>query len=215
MVRTIILLAAALAGAQAAAETMDLITDGRMADFERQTSDKIPNHTVYEWVDDPGAPGGRALEGYAEGAAAGMVLEGEFGFSPEATLEVTYSVLEASNPEDEMTKEGDDFPLRLYVSDKTGLLSYSTLVLVNSIQYPAGTAWDSPYSGAVAEFQMHVFAGTESPIGEWRTVTIPVGRLWQERFGDPSKLIALSFMVDTDNAGGTSRTRIGRLVYSH
>ena len=197
------------------AETIELINNGNMVEFELQASDKIPNHTKYSWISDDTASSGTAFEGIAEKSAAGMVYEHKVPLTKDATLEITYQVVDAKNSEDEKTKPGDDFALRLYVTSSS-LFSYKTLVMVHSVQYPANEQWVSPYSGAIAKFEMYVFAGTESELGQWHTVKIPVGRLWQQVFADNTdELDAISFMVDSDNAGGRMQTKIEKLTYSY
>lgn len=208
-----IAIASLLLNSAATAESLELIANGEMADFAKQVSDKIPNHTTYEWVADEA--GRQVLEANAVQAAAGMALEQEIPIPAHATIEVELQVLEARNSADEQTKPGDDFPLRIYVTGKSFLV-YKTLVAVVSRQYPQGTAWESPYSAALVQFNMYAFAGTETEMGSWHTFTIPIGKLWQATYGDDiTTLEALSFMVDSDNAGGVMRTRIAKLIYTY
>lgn len=197
------------------AETLVLLGHSKMVEFERQISEKIPNHTVYSWVNDHTANEFQVLEGVAEAAAAGMVYEHKVPINPNAVLEVTYKVVSASNPADEMTKAGDDFALRIYVTGKSFLI-HKTLVMVHSLQYPVNTKWTSPYSSTLVKFEMYAFSGSETELNEWHSLEIPVGQLFNEAFeGDIDSLKAISFMVDSDNAGGKMKTRIARLVYRY
>lgn len=202
-----------LAGAAQAEDAA--FAPGRLDGWRLETFAKLTVHTEYREVDDPSSPAaGRVIEAVADGGVAGYVREGELPFTAQAAVEISYQVLEARNPADERSKEGDDFPLRFYLTARAGLFSYRTLVLVHALQSPAGSAWTNPYSGTVARFEMHAIAGAEDGLGAWRTLSVPVGRIWAERFGElPDGLDVLGVMVDSDNAGGLMRTRIARISY--
>ncbi|MBF2735384.1 MAG: DUF3047 domain-containing protein [Betaproteobacteria bacterium AqS2] len=199
----------------AGAQAQDAVfAPGQLEGWRLETFENLPVHTEYREVADPASPAGRAIEAVADGGVAGYVREEELPFTPAAAVEISYQVLEARNPADERSKAGDDFPLRFYLTAKTGLFRYDTLVLVHALQAAAGDGWANPYSGAIARFEMHAVAGAGDELGEWRTLTVPVGRLWAERFGEvPDELVALGLMVDSDNAGGFMRTRIGEVSY--
>lgn len=195
------------------AETIVLLGDGQMDGFASETLPEIARHTEYAWVSDADAGEDKVLDAQADAAAAALLRQRKIPFSSDAVLEVTYKVIEASNQADERSKAGDDFPLRLYLISN-GLLLYKTLVLVHSLQNATGVQWRNPYSSVIAEFQMHVFAGSDVPLGKWHTVEIEVGKVWHQVFGtEVDEMDAFSIMVDSDNGGGRMHTRISRVVY--
>lgn len=193
------------------AEERVLFENGDLSLWTEQAFENIPVHTAFEAVEEEGV--GKVIEAVAADSASGYIIEEEMPFSPGAVLSLKYKVLEATNSEDEKTKPGDDFALRVYITAKR-LLQYETLVLVHSSQYPAGERWTSPYSGNLAEFE--IFAISDSGReGEWIEDRVHVGRMWQSVFGHfPEEIQGIAFMVDSDNAHGRMHTRIARIAYS-
>ena len=208
-------LLAVLPASWSQAETVVEFGPGQLDGWRLETFPKLTVHTDYAEVDDPSSPaGGRAIDARSAGGVAGYVYESDLPFALDAEVALSYQVVAARNPADERAKAGDDFPLRFYLTAKTGLFSYETLVLVHSLQSPAGSHWTNPYSQRLARFEMHAVAGSEDALGEWRELVVPVGLYWRERFGSvPDELVALGVMVDSDNAGGMMHTRIAGISY--
>ncbi len=179
--------------------------------WEIANSEKI-TPTTYSVVEDDGM---QVLEAKADMSASGYLTQQKLPFSQQAQIKVTYKLLEANNPNDEKTREGDDFPLRIYLTARSFPI-YRTIVLVHALQYNTGDTWTSPYDGALTKFEMYAFAGGDDKFGEWQTATIPVGQLWDQAFGtEEEKLDGFGFMVDSDNSGGSMRTRISKIEYNY
>ena len=193
-----------------------LFANGDLSNWEEQFFDAIPKHTQYQIIADPSNPtnSNLVLEAKANASGSGFILQEKLPFSQDAKLAITYQVVSASNSQDEKTKAGDDFPLRIYLTAKN-FLFYTTLVLVHSSQYPSDSNWLSAYSGNVAKFHMYVIKGNEVPIATWEEVEVPVGKIWLEIFGElPDEIDAFSMMVDSDNAMGEMHTKIAQINYS-
>ena len=206
-------IALAAAGLGHAQETMVLLANGELAGWKPQKFEKIPKTTQFEIVEEDENPStGLVLEAVAEDSASGYIMEKDIPFGPDAVLELSYKVFEAVNSEDEKSKAGDDFAFRFYLSSRS-LMVHRTLILVHSNQYPAGESWTSPYDGALAKFEVHAISG-KGQKGDWVQVRVPVGKLWQEKYGSvPDELVGMAFMVDSDNAHGKMHTRIASISY--
>ena len=200
----------------ASAETIELFANGDLGSWRVQTFDDLPRHTKYAIIEESTGPKpGRILEGIANDSVSGYIYEHQVPFTREAVFKVTYQVIDGRNPADEKTKAGDDFPLRIYLTAKN-FLTYKTLVLVHSLQYPAGETWDSPYSGAFSKFQIHVIASKQVGTNDWFELEIPVGELWVNSFGEnPDMLEGFAFMMDSDNAHGTMHTKLAHIEYKY
>lgn len=210
-----ILLAFALAAPtpSLAAEEV-LLADGDLSGWEEHAfTDKI-KPTTYAVVEVAGAPGnGRVLDALASSSASGYIMQRKLPFASGSKLLLTYRVLAASNPLDEQTKPGDDFPLRVYLTDLT-LLGGDSLVLTHTLQTAAGSRWTSPYSGRLASFELYAIARDLTEGQQWLELEVPVGRLWQQAYADlPAELDGISFMVDSDDTKGEFHTQIARISY--
>ena len=196
-----------------ASQDVVLFSDGDLSLWEPAVSDEI-EPTAYSVVEDSEVDS-KVLEANANNSASGYLTQQPLPFSPQAQIKVTYKLLEAVNPENEKTREGDDFPLRIYLTARSFPI-YRTIVLVHALQVETGAKWTSPYSGTIARFEMYAFASGENNFNEWLTATIPVGELWDQAFGtEESELTGFGFMVDSDNSGGNMRTRIANIEYSY
>ncbi len=202
---------AALAVAAAAqAESYVLLRDADLSEWQEQGFESVPARTSYAAVEDD-ALGARAVLIEADSSGSGYIRKVSLPFSPRAKLNVTWRVDSASNLADEQTKEGDDFPLRIYLADSTAV-GADTLTLVHSVQHPVGSVWTSPYSGMLAEFEIYALGGSDTELGVWQQASVPVGQLWADLLGSPPDEIAVvGFMGDSDNAGGQSRALLAEL----
>ena len=207
--------AALLVVAPVVSSELVLFADGDLSGWKKHSfTDKI-KPTEYEIVDMAGAPGsGKVLEAVAQGGASGYIMKRPIEFSPSTKLKVVYKVLAADNQVDEQSKEGDDFPLRIYLTNLS-MLGGNTLVLAHTLQTPIGGDWPSPYESALAKFQIFSIENSPADPERWIEVDVPVGQLWQRAFGDhPSALDGVSFMVDSDNTNGNFHTQIDSIIYT-
>lgn len=104
---------------------------------------------------------------------------------------------------DERTKQGDDYPARLYVVIDGGLLPWRTrtLVYVWSSTSPQGSDWPSAYTA-----QAHVVALRSGHPGAWQEERRDVRADFKRYFGmDVAAIDGVALMTDCDDAGGATR----------
>lgn len=210
MNKTIVGLVALILIPIANAETIQYLNDGNLTDWTAQGFDNVPKKTDYA-VEFDEELNQQVVVIDAQGSGSGYIRQEPIPFGDGAVLKVVWRLESAQNPKDEKTKPGDDFPIRMYLTDDPSF-GADTLVLVQSTQQPAGSSWESPYDGFAAHFQMYAFGGSDTELGTWQTVNIPVGKLWAEKYGSPPSEIGLiGFMGDSDNAGGSSLAKIATI----
>ena len=196
--------------AAATAQTHLLLADGNLDDWQEQGFDNVSEHSQYSILRDEEL-GKEVLLIESRQSASGYIRSVDLPLRADSIVNITWRVDAASNPADEKSKPGDDFPLRIYFSDSTSI-GADTLTLVHSIQSESGSLWTSPYSGMLAEFKLYAFGGSDTRLGAWHTASIPIGKIWSEAFGSlPERIVLVGLMGDSDNAGGSSRARLAEL----
>lgn len=195
------------------ARELVLLDNGDLSGWEAQTFHNVPVTTKYSTVHDIDL-GGKAVLAVAISGASGYVLKKELPFDPGTRLLVKWKVNEALNQaEDETSKEGADFPLRVYLYKEDGFLSARILMLVHALKHDRGDTWTSPYSTSSTLIENYAIGGRGTAQGKWVSAKVPVGKIWSQLIGKiPSKLSGAAFMVDSDNSKGRMKTLIGSIV---
>ena len=157
--------------------------------------------TRYAVVRDNGV---EVLEAKARGQASAKYLEREIDLSETPYLRWCWKVDVRYAGLDERTQAGDDYPARLYVARKTGLLPWQ----VQSVNYvwssnqAAGAGWPNAFTDRA---MLLALQGKRSPLGEWRAEVRNVSADYKTLFGDAASTIdGVALMSDGDNAGGNA-----------
>ena len=115
---------------------------------------------------------------------------------------------------DETTKDGDDYPARMYVIFSEGLLFWKTRALnyVWSNGRPLGSIW--PNAHAKSSINIAVQSGQDK-VGQW-TQQMRNIRSDFKRFigGDVKQVDGIAIMTDTDNSGGIATAFYGDVRFS-
>nr|CDQ34993.1 hypothetical protein BN993_04461 [Virgibacillus halodenitrificans] len=155
--------------------------------------------TRYAVVRDNGV---EVLQANARGQASAKYLEREIDLDETPYLHWCWKVDARYTGLDERTQAGDDYPARLYVARKTGLLPWQ----VQSVNYvwSSNQAADSRWPNAFTDRAMLLaLQGEQSAVGEWRAEVRDVSADYQALFGeDVSEIDGVALMSDGDNAGG-------------
>ncbi|WP_280542668.1 DUF3047 domain-containing protein [Chromohalobacter sp. 11-W] len=167
-----------------------------MATWETRT---FEGRTRYAVVRDNGA---EVLEANARGQASAKYLEREIDLSETPYLHWCWKVDARYAGLDERAQAGDDYPARLYVARKTGLLPWQ----VQSVNYvwssnqAIGARWPNAFTDRA---MLLALQGEQSPVGEWRAEVRDVSADYQALFGEAaSEIGGVALMSDGDNAGG-------------
>ncbi|MFG6177023.1 DUF3047 domain-containing protein [Halomonas sp. THAF12] len=158
--------------------------------------------------------GEAVLAARARGQASAKYLERDIDLTATPYLKWCWRVSGLYPGLDERTKAGDDYPARVYVVRRTGLLPWQ----VQSVNYvwsstqAAGTDWPNAFTDRA---RLLALRGGPERVGDWvaevRNVRDDYRRLFGER---PGRLAGLALMTDGDNAGGDATAWFTALTLS-
>ncbi|GGX86202.1 hypothetical protein GCM10007160_11830 [Litchfieldella qijiaojingensis] len=154
------------------------------------------------------------LQARARGQASAKYLEREIDLDETPYLHWCWQVSNTHTGLEETTKSGDDYPARVYVVYKTGLLPWQ----VQSVNYvwsssqAAGTDWPNAFTS-----RAHLLAlqGGEENIGRWMAEVRNVRDDFQILFDSrPNRIDGVALMSDGDNAGVDATAWFTQLGFS-
>ena len=188
-------------GAPIPASAMDV--HFRAEDIAAWPTRSFEGETDYRLVTRDGAT---VLQARPRGQASARYLERSIDLTATPYLHWCWQIARIYPGLDETTKAGDDYPARVYVVRRTGVLPWQ----VQSVNYvwsstqPAGARWPNAFTS-----RAHLIAvqGGEARVGEWIAEVRDVRADFQAMFGDaPARIDGIALMSDGDNAGvdGTS-----------
>lgn len=175
---------------------------------------KVPNHTVYELVEDAGAVVVRAT---SEASASGLIKEITIDPSAFPVLRWRWKIENLLKHSDVRRKSGDDYPARLYVTfeydpDKVSfpkklkykagqaLLGDIPIAALNYIwdtKAPIGTVVDNAFTDFA---KMIVVESGPAKVGLWVEESRNIYEDYKAAFGEePPKINGVAIMSDTDN----------------
>ncbi|MBB3141838.1 DUF3047 domain-containing protein [Halomonas organivorans] len=158
--------------------------------------------------------GETVLAARARGQASAKYLERDIELAATPYLKWCWRVSGLYPGLDERTRAGDDYPARVYVVRRTGLLPWQ----VQSVNYvwsstqAAGTDWPNAFTD-----RAHLLAlqGGPGRVGEWVAEVRDVRDDYRRLFGErPGRLAGLALMTDGDNAGGDATAWFTALTLS-
>ena len=114
----------------------------------------------------------------------------------------------------EKTKEGDDYPARIYMVSSGGFFFWKTKAVnyVWSSNQASGDAWPNAYTSRA---HMVVVESGNSNVATWRNYKRNVREDFKQFFGeDVSEIDVIAVMTDTDNSGLSARTYYGDIYFT-
>ncbi|PRY72599.1 DUF3047 domain-containing protein [Halomonas ventosae] len=158
--------------------------------------------------------GMRLLQASARQQASAKYLEREIDLRETPYLQWCWQVSGIHEGLDETRKSGDDYPARVYVARKTGLLPWQ----VESVNYvwassqPAGSDWPNAFTSRA---QLLALQSGEARVGEWAAEVRDIREDYQRLFGNrPDHIDGLALMSDGDNAGVDATAWFTHLAFS-
>ncbi|MCH4562407.1 DUF3047 domain-containing protein [Halomonas sp. EGI 63088] len=143
----------------------------------------------------------RVLQARARQQASAKYLEKEVDLDRTPYLHWCWQVSGIHQGLDETTKAGDDYPARIYVVRKTGILPWQ----VQSVNYvwasnqPAGSDWPNAFTSRA---RLLALQGGKSRVGQWVAEVRDVREDFETLFGERTRHIdGVAVMSDGDNAG--------------
>ncbi|MCL7940255.1 DUF3047 domain-containing protein [Halomonas sp. ATCH28] len=167
--------------------------------------------TEYRVIEREGA---RVLQARARQQASAKYLEREIDLSETPYLHWCWQVSGIHEGLDETRKSGDDYPARVYVARKTGLLPWQ----VESVNYvwasnqPAGSDWPNAFTSRA---RLLALQSGDARVGEWVAEVRDIREDYQRLFGNrPDHIDGLALMSDGDNAGVDATSWFSHLAFS-
>lgn len=158
--------------------------------------------------------GTQVIEAQSRGQASARYLEREIDLDETPYLHWCWQVDSTYPGLDETTKAGDDYPARVYVARKTGLLPWQ----VQSVNYvwsstqDAGSTWTNAFTDRA---ELMALQGGPSKVGEWVAEVRNVRDDFATLFGDTVTAVdGVALMSDGDNSGNDATAWFSQLGFS-
>ena len=154
-----------------------------------------------------------SLSARADGSASVLYRDREVRIADTPLLRWSWSVDAVYDGIAETTRDGDDFPARLYVVVKTGVLPWQTLALnyVWASAVPVGESWESPYTDKARMIAVRSGSGDA---GAWVCQTRDVVADFRTHFGvDVDEIDGYAVMVDGDNGARQGQALFGAIDF--
>ncbi len=168
-------------------------------------------HTEYTLKED----GGRSvLAAKSHSTASGLFRKIDIDLERTPYINWSWKVDHVLAAADERSKQGDDYPARVYVVFSSGLLFWKTRTLnyVWSSNQSAGAEWPNAFTGSA---HMIAVEGGREQVGQWRTYRRNVREDFKKYFGgDATQAHAVAIMTDTDNTNQDASAYYGDIFFS-
>lgn len=210
LIRVAAILLALFTG-MACAERLDvgLFSRGSLDAWETES---FVGHTRYRLEADPAH--GSVLRANSQASASGLFRRISPDLARTPWLHWSWKVDSLLGNADERSKDGDDYPARIYVVFSGGLLFWNTRAInyVWSGNQAVGTEWPNAYT---ANARMIAVQSGAEHLGQWqkevRDVRADYRRLFAE---EPGRVSAVALMTDTDNTGRSVQAWYGDIWFS-
>ena len=201
------------------------------ASWEPLRFPKIDRATQYRIERDP-STGSDVVAAVADDSAAGLIHRVQVDLAQTPILRWRWKVDRVLDGGDARTKQGDDYPARIYLtfepkSSSLSLFERGALRLARGIygdvpsrainyiwasRLPLGEHVDSPYVGGFVKL-LAVESGDEFA-GEWRTAERDVAADYRELFGgEVAPVVGVALMTDSDDTGERVRAWYGDIDF--
>lgn len=142
-----------------------------------------------------------AIRGETNGGASALYKKKKVNINNTPILRWQWKVSNVYDGINEKSKGGDDFPARIYVVYKKGMMPWNTVAInyVWSSTQPVGANWPSPYTD---KSRVVVVESGDGNIEQWVQEEANIAADFHKYFGlDVSKIDGYAVMVDGDNSG--------------
>lgn len=168
-------------------------------------------HTRYQLID---TPQGRSVRASSQASASILYREIEVDLATTPYLNWSWKINNTLDNQGERSKQGDDYPARVYVVFKPGWLPWQTQAInyVWSSHQPSGSSWNNAYTD---QAKMMALRSGDHEQGKWlmerRNVLADYQRLFP---GQQPRLVGIAIMTDTDNTGQQAEAWYRKLYFS-
>jgi len=169
------------------------------------------DHTDYQIIQENHQA---VLKAESHKAASGLFREIDVDLNKTPYLNWRWKIANDYSGLDERSKQGDDYPARLYVVVSGGLLFWKTKALnyVWSSSQPTDSHWDNAYTGNAKMLALRSKGDKkETWYQEKRNVKADLKKLFGEEFDE---INAVAIMTDSDNGKQSATAYYGDIFFS-
>ncbi len=166
--------------------------------------------TEYRLVEDQGV---KVIHAVTDSSASGLFNRQSVDLNTTPILSWRWKVAGIGQSNNEQSKLGDDYPVRLYVIVKGEPYFWSSRVLeyVWSNQAELNTSWHNPFA---SEFRHIAVETGQQHIGQWRNYQRDVRIDFHRIFGFvPKRIAAIAIMTDGDDSKQTFEAWYGDIKF--
>ena len=168
-------------------------------------------HTDYRLVESEGRS---VLQARSKASASGMYRKIQVDLEKTPILHWSWKTDSLLRDNDERSRDGDDYSVRIYVVFSGGLSFWRTRAVnyVLSSQQPKDSEWPNAFTGNAR--MIAVNSGSEG-LGEWQELQRDVLADYRRLFGrKPGRVDAVAIMTDTDNTSQQATAWYGDIWFS-
>ncbi len=206
-----LLLSAMLLAMTAMADSPVPVGEFSTGKLDGWTEKGFAGHTDYQLVT---LDGQTVLQARSKAAASGLVRKIKIDLGKTPYLNWRWKIDHTLGHPDERSKQGDDYPARVYVVFSGGAFFWRTRAVnyVWSSSQPMGAQWANAYTGNV---RMIAVRAGQALKGQWVTERRNIREDFKLLFGtDIRYLDAVAVMSDSDNTGGEALAWYGDIYFS-
>lgn len=180
--------------------------------FDKFSEKSFVGNTRYQLLSLDGRP---VLKASTKAAASVLYREMKIDLRKTPFLHWQWRVDNIYNIENQMIKQGDDYPARVYVVVKDGPFPWQTKALnyVWSNKKEPQPYWENPFTSSA--IMIPVRAGAEG-LGQWQQQTVNVADDFYRIFGRRIKRAdGVAIMTDADNHGASAVAYYADIFFSN
>lgn len=174
-------------------------------------SKSFEGETHYRIIDEDGR---QVLRADSDGSASGLYRRIHIDLERTPVLNWSWKIDDILPGADERTRDGDDYPARIYVVFSGGLLFWRTRAInyVWSSHQPAGSVWPNAYT---ANARMIAVDSGADRAGTWVAHRRDVRADYRRVFGGEARRAhAVAIMTDTDDTRARATAWYGDIWFS-
>ena len=168
-------------------------------------------NTQYSLSQDEGKT---VLKAQTAGTASGMFHEIDIDLNETPYLNWSWKIDKVYQGNDEHSKDGDDYPARIYVVVSGGLFFWKTRAInyVWSSNQDVGTSWENAYTSNARMLAVRAGANEAE---QWHTEKRNIQADLKQLFGeDITEINAIAIMSDSDNAKQSTTAFYGDILFT-
>lgn len=176
--------------------------------WDRET---FEGRTDYTFVNESGH---FVLKAESRSSASGLYRKVSIDLTQTPFLNWSWKTRQVLESVDERTRQGDDYPVRVYVVFSGGLFFWRTRAInyVWSNRQPVGSHWPNPFT---SNAQIMAIRSGDSNTDKWLSERRNVLEDYRKIFGEePGQVDAVAIMTDTDNSGLSATSWYGDIWFS-